>query len=228
MNAHLIASGSQVTVNLNGSNSPSSTVVVIVAITLLAVAPSLIILMTGFTRIFVVLGLTRNALGLQNVPPNQVLAGLALFLSLFVMAPTIHQVDTQAVQPYTAGKISISQAITKAEGPVKTWMARQTRSTELSMLTQAAHEKATTPDKASFTVLVPAFVLSELKSAFIIGFVIFIPFMVIDLVVSAVLMSMGMFMLPPTLVSLPFKLLLFVLVDGWTLVVHSLLVSFNP
>lgn len=223
----LQASGSSVTVNLGGLKDPSTSVVIIIALTLLSVAPSLLILMTGFTRIFIVLGLTRNALGLQNVPPNQVLAGIALFLSLFVMAPVLGQVDHTAVVPYLHGHLNATQAIAAAEKPIKAWMLRQTRSNELTLFTSVAHQSALKASSLPMTTVIPAFILSEIESAFIIGFIVFIPFMIIDLVVSSVLMSMGMFMLPPTLISLPFKILLFVLVDGWALVVRSLVQSFH-
>ena len=174
-----------------------------------------------------VLGLTRSGLGLQNTPPNQVIAGIALFISLFVMAPVLNQVDHDALQPYLNGKVTAAQAIKVGEVPVKTWMLKQTGTTELQMFASDQHDAYTNPASLPMTVVVPSFVISEVQSAFTIGFVIFIPFLVIDLVVSSVLMSMGMFMLPPTLVSLPFKILLFVLVDGWALVVHSLLLSFR-
>ncbi len=228
MSAHLLASASpSVNINLNGLRSPSSALVILIALTLLSIAPSLLILLTGFTRIFIVLGLTRNALGLQNTPPNQVIAGLALFIALAIMSPVLSQINSVAVQPYLHGKINATQAIDKGEVPLKTWMLKQTRDTELSMFANSNHESIRHPMSLPMTVVIPAFVLSEVQTAFIIGFVIFLPFMIIDLVVASVLMSMGMFMLPPTLVSLPFKILLFVLVDGWSLVVHSLLVSFH-
>lgn len=211
----------------NGLTKPSQSIVVILGLTLLSVVPSLLILLTGFTRIVIVLGLTRQALGLSNVPPNQVIAGLALFLSLFLMAPTLTQMNKVALQPYLHGQDTATQAYQAGEVPLKKWMLKQTRKPELAMMTQVSHEHPSSPEKVSMAALIPAFLLSEIKSAFIIGFVIFIPFLVIDLVVSSTLMSMGMMMLPPTLVSLPFKLLLFVMVDGWTLVVHSLIVSFK-
>jgi flagellar biosynthetic protein FliP len=217
--------GSTVSVNLGGLGKPSESITIIIALTLLAVAPSLLILLTSFTRIIIVLSLTRQALGLQNVPPNQMLAGLALFLSLFIMSPVIGQVDHQAVQPYMAGKITAEQAYTAAQAPIKTWMLKQIQPDDLSLF-----EKGAKPENASkvpMAAVVPAFALSEMRTAFIIGFVIFIPFLVIDLVVSSTLMSLGMMMLPPSLVSLPFKLLLFILVDGWALVVQSLLSSFH-
>ncbi|HTW98901.1 MAG TPA: flagellar type III secretion system pore protein FliP, partial [Acidimicrobiales bacterium] len=221
------ASTPSVNVSLSGLKTPSSALVIIIALTLLSVAPSLLILMTGFTRIFMVLGLTRNALGLQTTPPNQVLAGLALFLSLFVMGPVLSQVDHQAVQPYLHGTITATQAISNAEAPVKSWMLRQTGTDELSLFTTEAHETTANLQSLPMTTVVPAFVLSQVQSAMLIGFIVFIPFMVIDIAIASILMSMGMFMLPPSLISLPFKILLFVLVDGWALVVHSLLASFH-
>lgn len=220
------ANGGTVSVNLGGSLSkPSESITIIIALTLLAVAPSLLIMLTSFTRIIIVLSLTRQALGLQNVPPNQMLAGLALFLSLFIMAPVISQVDHQAVQPYMTGKITAEQAYTAAEAPIKKFMLKQTQADDLAIFEKG--KPPASPSDLPMTAVVPAFALSEMRTAFIIGFVIFIPFLVIDLVVSSTLMSLGMMMLPPSLVSLPFKLLLFVLVDGWALVVQSLLSSFH-
>jgi flagellar biosynthetic protein FliP len=225
----LVTGTGQVTVNLPGAGgSANSTVVTIIAITLLAVAPALLICVTAFTRIAIVLGLTRSALGLQNTPPNQVLAGLSLFLALFVMAPTLTAMNKAGLQPYLHHHMAAGAALTAAEKPLRAWMLRQTRSHELAMFTSLhGGVAATSASQVSLTALIPAFVLSEIQSAFIIGFVIYIPFLVIDLVVSSTLMSLGMMMMPPTLVSLPFKILLFVLVDGWTLVAHSLLTSFH-
>ncbi len=199
----------------------------ILSLTLLALAPSLLILMTGFTRIIVVFSLLRQALGLTTTPPNQVLAGLALIISLFIMTPTLTQLNKVALQPYLHGQDSATQAYHAAEGPLKSWMLKQTGSQELALTTGVDGEHPATPTDASLAAIIPAFVLSQLKSGFIIGFVIFIPFLVIDLVVASVLMSLGVVMLPPTLVSLPFKLLLFVMVNGWILVTHSLVVGFN-
>jgi flagellar biosynthetic protein FliP len=218
-----------VAVTINGVNgAPSSSVVVLLAITLLSVAPSLILLTTSFTKIFVVLALTRNALGLTGVPPNQVLAGLALFLSLFVMAPTVSAVNDAGVQPYLDGSMTFSEAIGAAWGPLQQFMLAHTREEDLALLTRAADlPNPASPADVGFTTLAPAFVLSELRSAFVIGFVIFVPFLVIDLVVSAALMAMGMMMLPPVMVSLPFKLLLFVLVDGWGMIVTALVGSYT-
>ncbi|MDO8106107.1 flagellar type III secretion system pore protein FliP [Isoptericola sp. b441] len=223
------APGPTVSVDINGiDGQPSSPVVVLLTITLLSVAPSLLLMMTGFTKIFVVLALTRNALGLQGVPPNQVIAGLALFLSLFVMAPVLSEVNSTAVQPYLHGEMTFSEAVDVGQGPLRTFMLGQTRESDIALIERAADRpNPDTPADVEMTTLIPAFMLSELRSAFLIGFVIFVPFLVIDLVVSASLMSMGMMMLPPVMVSLPFKLLLFVLVDGWGLVVTSLLGSFG-
>ncbi|GAB3684200.1 flagellar type III secretion system pore protein FliP [Angustibacter aerolatus] len=241
--AHVVASGTKkptdpvapsggVSVQIGGSDSkgtkPSSSVSIILAITALSVAPAVLLLTTSFTKIFVVLGLTRNALGLQTTPPTQVLAGLALFLTMFVMAPTLTKMNHDGVQPYLKGDLSQSQAFEAGVKPLKDFMVKQTRPEELTIITKAANMPR--PKDAAhvpLTTLVPAFVLSELRSAFVIGFLIFIPFLVIDLVVSAALMSLGMMMLPPVTVSLPFKLLLFVLVDGWGLIVQSLVASYQ-
>jgi flagellar biosynthetic protein FliP len=217
------------TVTVPGTNGkPSSTITIILAITALSVAPALLLMMTSFTKIFVVLGLTRNALGLGSTPPTQVLAGLALFLSLFVMGPVLTQVNSQGIQPYLKGDKSQSQAFTDGVQPLKEFMLKQTRGEELALMTKdSGQAKPANRDATPLTTLIPAFVLSELRSAFVMGFMIFIPFLIIDLVVSSSLMSMGMMMLPPVSVSLPFKLLLFVLVDGWGLVVHALVTSYR-
>ena len=227
--AHLLAAGSNsITVNLGKSLSkPSQSILVILAITLLSVAPSLLILLTGFTRIIIVLGLARQALGLTSTPPNQVLVGIALFISLFLMAPTLSTLNHVAVQPYLHGHINATQAFDRGEVPLKQWMLRQTGKEELALTTHASHQSAAHPMQVSLSAVIPAFLLSQLRSAFIIGFVVFVPFLIIDLVVASTLMSMGIVMLPPTLVSLPFKLLLFVLVNGWVLVVQSLITSFR-
>ncbi|HUO48983.1 MAG TPA: flagellar type III secretion system pore protein FliP [Acidimicrobiales bacterium] len=224
----LYAAASSVTVNLGGGlNKPSSSILVLLAVTVLAVAPSMLILLTGFTRIVIVFGLTRNALGLGTIPPNQVIAGLALFLSLFIMAPTLNQMNKVALQPYLHGQETATQAYRAAEVPLKSWLLKQTGKDELAVTTSIDGEHPKKAADTSLAAVIPAFLLSQLKSAFTIGFVIFIPFLIIDLVVSATLMSMGVVMLPPTLVSLPFKLLLFVLVNGWVLITHSLVVSFH-
>jgi flagellar biosynthesis protein FliP len=221
--------GSGSTISINGPNGkPADAIVTILGITLLSVAPALLIMMSSFTKIFVVLSMARNALGLTTIPPNQVLAGLALFLSLFIMAPTITSINVHAVQPYLAGHLDFGGAVAAAEAPLRVFMAAHTRQEDIALLTRAAgrHNPANA-SQVPFTTLVPAFVISELRSAFIIGFVIFIPFLVIDLVVSAALMSMGMMMLPPVLISLPFKVLLFILVDGWGLIIQTLITTYK-
>lgn len=223
----LLVVSPNVNVNVSGLKSPSSSILIIIALTVLSVAPSVLVLMTAFPRVFIVLSLTRNALGTQAVPPNQVLAGLALILTLFIMAPVTAAIDHVAIKPYEHGTITATQAIKLGEVPLKQWMLKQTHVSELNLFTSYSHENAKQPQSLPLTTVVPAFVLSEIQTAFLIGFMIFIPFMVIDLVVSAIMMSMGMYMLPPTLIALPFKILLFVLVNGWALVVHSLLLSFN-
>lgn len=209
-------------------NNPSQSLTIIVLLTLISVAPSLLIMMTSFTRIVVVLSLTRNALGLQSIPPNQVVVGLALFLSFFVMSPTLTEMNEVAIKPYLAGEMRPGEAWEIGQQPLKKFMFAQTREDELAMFIGLQDgDKPTSADDVPLTTLAPAFILSELKTAFIIGFIVFVPFLVIDLVTSASLMSLGMMMLPPTLIALPFKLLLFVLVDGWSLVVKSLLESFK-
>lgn len=216
----------QIDIGTAGSE-PSQSVLLVVGLAILSLAPSLVIMMSGFTRIVIVLSLTRNALGLQGVPPNQVIIGLSLFLSLFVMSPAIEQINDEALQPYLDGVITQEVAIEKATVPVKSFMLEQVRSDELELMLAASNSsKPETAEDISMTTLIPAFMLSELKTAFIIGFVIFIPFLIVDIVVSASLMSLGMMMLPPIFVSLPFKLLLFVMVGGWSLIVQTLLTSF--
>ena len=218
-----------ITVGINGiDGKPSSSIIVLVAITLLSVAPSLLLMTTSFTKVFVVLVLTRNALGLQGTPPTQVLAGLSLFLSLFIMGPVLGQMNDQGIQPYIHGEMTFGQGLDAAVVPLKGFMLEHTRESDIALMTRAAETpNPNTKADVSMTTLMPAFMLSELRSAFIIGFVIFVPFLVIDLVVSGALMSMGMMMLPPVMVSLPFKLLLFVLVDGWTLVITALIGSYH-
>ena len=209
-------------------SKPSQPVVIILLLTVMAIAPALLVLGTSFTKIIVVLSLTRNALGVPNIPPNQVLAGLALFLSLFVMSPVLSKVNHDGIQPYLNGEKTQSQAATDGVQPLRTFMLKQTRGPELqNMIEISKEDKPKKPADVPLTTLIPAFVLSELKSAFIIGFVIFVPFLVIDLVVSSSLMSMGMMMLPPVLISLPFKLLLFVMIDGWDLITRSLVASYS-
>jgi flagellar biosynthetic protein FliP len=218
-----------ISVSINGVNGkPSQSIVIILMMTVISIAPAALMLCTSFTKIIVVLSLTRNALGLQGVPPNQVLVGLALFLSLFIMGPTLSAVNKDGVQPYLHGQLTASQAYDAGVQPLKQFMLKQTRKDDLSSMINASKEKKPASQKdVSMTTLIPAFILSELRAAFIIGFVVFIPFLVIDLVVSSSLMSMGMMMLPPSMISLPFKLLLFVMVDGWGLIAHSLITSYH-
>jgi flagellar biosynthesis protein FliP len=197
-------------------------------LTILSLAPALLIMMTSFTRVIIVLSFTRNALGTQQMPPNQVLIGLALFITFFIMSPVITDINTNAFQPYTKGEITQEQAITKAMDPVRNFMLKNVKEKDLALFLNLSQTEQ--PIKSSdipTTALIPAFIISELKTAFIIGFYLYIPFIMIDMVVASTLMSMGMMMLPPVMISLPFKLLLFVMVDGWNLVVKSLVMSFN-
>lgn len=212
-----------------GAEQPgTSTLSILLLITVLSIAPAILVLMTSFTRIVIVLGFVRTSLGTQQSPPNQVLIGLALFLTFFIMAPTLASVNEVALQPYLKGEISQTEALNKAAVPMKKFMYAHTREKDLLLFMN--YTKAPKPksyEEIPITVLVPAYTISELKTAFQMGFMIFIPFLVIDMVVSSTLMAMGMMMLPPVMISLPFKILLFVLVDGWYLIVKSLLLSFN-
>jgi flagellar biosynthesis protein FliP len=211
-----------------GGGSPSNSITLILAVTVLAVAPSVLLLCTSFTKILVVLGLTRNALGLQTSPPNQVLTGLALFLTLFVMGPVLSDINKDAVQPYLDGRMTVSQAYDAGVVPLKGFLLHNTQDDELKLMVNLSGQpKPADRTQVSMTTLVPAFVLSELKSAFIIGLVVYIPFLVLDMLVSAGLMSMGMMMVPPSIVSLPFKLLLFVVVDGWAMITTALVGSYT-
>lgn len=194
----------------------------------ISLIPAILFTVTGFTRILIVLGFIRNALGTQSTPPNQVLVGIALFLTLFVMAPTINEIKKDAYVPLQHHQIDTAQALQRGQEPLRQFMFKQTRTRDLSLFVSLAHIKPpkTRADIPTY-VLIPAFIMSELKTAFQIGFLIFLPFLIIDLIVSSTLMSMGMIMLPPTFISLPFKILLFVLVDGWDLITHSLVASFH-
>ncbi|GAB2476555.1 flagellar type III secretion system pore protein FliP [Jatrophihabitans fulvus] len=221
------SSDGTVTVDVDGKK-PSQSVSILLLVTVLGVAPSLLLLVTSFTKIFVVLSLTRNALGLQSVPPNQVLAGLSLFLSLFVMQPVLTKVWDNGIKPYMDGTKSRDLAWAEGTKPLRQFMLEHTRPEEIALMLRAGNlPNPSSKADLDLTTIIPAFVLSELRSAMIIGFVVFIPFVIIDLVVSSSLMSLGMMMLPPVSVSLPFKLLLFVLVDGWGLVVTSLVQSYR-
>ena len=205
----------------------STSVKLVLLLTVLSLAPSILILMTSFTRIVIVLSFTRTALATQQMPPNQVIIGLALFLTFFIMAPTFSDVNEVALQPLFDEEIGLEEAYDRASLPFKEFMAEHTRQKDLELFLN--YNEAETPESVediSLTMLVPAFALSEIKTAFQMGFMIFIPFLVIDMVVASVLMSMGMMMLPPVMISLPFKILLFILVDGWYLIMKSLLQSF--
>jgi flagellar biosynthetic protein FliP len=201
---------------------------IVFLLTVLTVAPAVLILMTSFTRLVVVLSFLRHALGTQQTPSNQVIAGMALFLTFFIMMPVWTDINQQALQPYLHEEITQQEALKKAVTPVHQFMMRQTREKDLALFVgMSKMERPKTPQEVPLSVLIPSFVISELKTAFFIGFVLYVPFLIIDMVVSSVLLSMGMMMLPPILISLPFKLMLFVLVDGWYLVVGSMVRSFG-
>ncbi|NMI02505.1 flagellar type III secretion system pore protein FliP [Paenibacillus sp. SZ31] len=214
--------------NGDGGTPSTSSLSIILLITVLSIAPAMLVLMTSFTRIVIVLGFVRTSLGTQQMPPNQVLVGLALFLTLFIMSPTLSSINQVALQPYLQGDLTQTEALEKAADPIKKFMFTHTREKDLLLFMKYNQtEQPNTYQDIPITVMVPAYVISELKTAFQMGFMIFIPFLVIDIVVASTLMAMGMMMLPPVMISLPFKILLFVLVDGWYLVVKSLLLSFN-
>lgn len=224
----VLAAGLSLDLGATTAEQTSTSLQILLLLTVLSIAPAILVLMTSFTRIIIVLSFVRNALGTQQLPPNQVIIGLSLFLTFFVMQPTWNEVNTQALQPYLNQKITQTEALGKAEAPLRTFMFKQTREKDLELFVGMAQmERPKTYGDIPTYVLIPAFIISELKTAFQMGFAIFIPFMVIDMIVSSTLMSMGMMMLPPMMISLPFKLLLFVLVDGWNLVVHSLVTSFH-
>ena len=221
----------KITLGVDAAKSPSevsSTLQILLGLTILSLAPSILVLMTSFTRIVIVLSFLRNALGTQQMPPNQVLIGLALFLTFFIMAPVFNQINVDAWQPYQAGQISQSEALRRGTEPLRQFMLKTTREKDLALFVHlSGREEPQGPEDIPTYVLIPAFVISELKTAFQMGFMLYVPFLVIDMVVASTLMSMGMMMLPPMLLSLPFKILLFVLVDGWHLVVQSLITSFR-
>jgi flagellar biosynthesis protein FliP len=211
----------------SGGTKYSLTLQLLALMSVLTLLPSLLLMMTSFVRIIIVFSLLRQALGTAQTPPNQVLVGLALFLSLFIMAPVLSSVYDDAITPYLEEKITFESALVAAESPIRTFMLNQTRETDIAMFLEISNNtEVKEPADVPFLTLVPAFMTSELKSAFSIGFLIYIPFVVIDLVVASVLMSMGMMMLSPMMISMPFKLMLFVLVDGWTLIMGSLTSSF--
>ena len=214
---------------LGGGDAPLSlSLQVLIIMGLLTILPGILLMMTSFTRIIIVLAILRQALGLQQTPPNQVLVGLSLFLSFFIMAPTLNQINSVAIQPYAEGRIGATEMIEKAGAPLHAFMLAQTRVKDITMFAGIAKMgPIAEPKDTPFSILLPAFVTSELKTAFHIGFLIFLPFIVIDLIVATVLMSLGMMMMSPTIISMPFKLLLFVLVDGWALTMGSLASSFS-
>jgi flagellar biosynthetic protein FliP len=215
-------------IEIAGTGEVSTALKLVLALTLISLIPGILVAMTAFTRIIIVLSMLRQALGMQETPPNVVLIGLSLFLTLFTMMPVATTVSEKAVMPYLADKIPLQAAVEQAAAPMREFMVRHTREQDLALMVELA--KAEPPgaiEQIQFVHLVPAFMLSELRTAFQIGFVIFLPFLLVDLVVSSVLMSMGMLMVPPVVISLPIKILMFVLIDGWSLVVRSLVGSFS-
>lgn len=220
-----------INIEIGESSEPQSLGIalqILLLLTVLSLAPAFVIMVTSFTRIMVVFSLLRHALATQQIPPNQILIGLALFLTFFVMAPTWEQIRKGALQPYLDGRVTQEEAWQNGIEPLQKFMLRQTRKKDLALFVNLSQmEKPATPEDVPIHILIPAFIISELKTAFQIGFVLYIPFLVIDIVISCVIMSMGMFMLPPVMISFPFKILLFVLVDGWNLVVQSMVTSFR-
>ncbi|MBT2914637.1 flagellar type III secretion system pore protein FliP [Vibrio sp. J502] len=214
------------TTNSDGSQDYSINLQILALMTMLGFLPAMVILMTSFTRIVIVMSILRQAMGLQQTPSNQVIIGIAIFLTFFIMSPVINAINEQAVQPYLNEQMTARQAFDTAQEPLKAFMLKQTRVKDLETFVEISGSDATNPEEVSMAVLIPAFITSELKTAFQIGFMLFLPFLIIDLVVASVLMAMGMMMLSPMIVSLPFKLMLFVLVDGWNLILSTLAGSF--
>jgi flagellar biosynthetic protein FliP len=218
------------TIGIGETNNPqqvSTLLQILLLLTVLTLAPAIVVMMTSFTRLAIVLSLVRTALGTQQMPPNQIIIGLALLLTFFIMTPVFNQINDEALKPYLAGEISQEDAMAKAVKPIRAFMLKQTRKKDLALFIDIAKlEKPDNYDEIPTIVLISSFVVSELKTAFQIGFVIYIPFLIIDMVVASVLLSMGMMMLPPFMVSLPFKLMLFVLIDGWNILVGSMVKSF--
>jgi flagellar biosynthetic protein FliP len=211
-----------------GTGEISSAVKILLGLTVLSLAPAILMSMTSFIRIVIVLSMLRHALGMQETPPNTVIVSLALFLTLFTMSATLQEINTQAVQPYASGTLQTDNAVAAAVKPLREFMVRQTREADLALMVELSHaERPGSVDEIGLTQLIPAFMLSELRSAFQIGFVVFLPFLLIDLIVSSALMSLGMMMVPPASISLPLKILMFVLIDGWNIVVRSLLGTFS-
>jgi flagellar biosynthesis protein FliP len=220
--------GIQVTVGKAGSQQVSTALQVLLGLTVLSLAPAILVCMTAFVRIVIVLSMLRHALGMQETPPNTVLVSLALFLTLFTMMPVIDKVNTQALQPLSANKISFEEAAKRGVEPLREFMIKQTRESDMALMVELSRDAPPqTVDDVKLVHLIPAFMLNELRTAFQIGFVVFLPFLLIDLIVSSVLMSLGMMMVPPVMISLPLKVLMFVLIDGWALIVRSLVGSFH-
>ena len=220
-----------ISIGLNGSpteqGNVSTAIQIVFVMTLLSLAPSIMMLMTSFTRIVIVLGFLRTAMGVQGAPSNQIIIGMSIFLTMFIMAPIATRVNNEALQPYMDKQISLEVAVEKGSAPLRQFMLKQTRPSEIDFFLGISGQGPTKVDQLPMTVVIPSFVVSELRTSFQMGFLIFIPFLVIDFVVASTLMSMGMMMMPPVMISLPFKLLLFVLVDGWHLVIKSLVESFG-
>jgi flagellar biosynthetic protein FliP len=227
------AHGAELSVEGLLAGESSDTVKIIVLMTLIAIVPTLLLMMTCFGRIIIVLSFLRSALGLQQTPPNQILVGLALAITFFVMSPVLTEINEVALQPYNAGIIDSQQFLDSAAEPIKEWMLMQTTTTDVDLFKSLSIQAGQTgienmpPQDLPLTIVIPAFIISELKRAFLIGFLLFIPFLIIDMIVSSVLMSMGMMMLPPVMISLPFKIMLFVVVDGWGLLVKTLIMTYN-
>ena len=221
----------EVDVTFGAADSPTdvtNSMKILFLLTIISLAPSILIMMTSFTRIVIVLHFLRSALGTQQTPPNQIIIGLALFLTLFIMSPVLNDINENAIKPYNAGTITQAQAIDEGMKPLKSFMLKQTYEKDLNLFINISKTaKVESPDKLPATVIIPAFIISELKKGFMMGFIIYIPFLVIDMIVSSTLMAMGMMMLPPVMISLPFKLLLFVMVDGWNLLVGQIVQSFR-
>lgn len=227
--AQQAAAAPALSINLGGSDqgNVATAIQVVAAMTLLTLAPSILMLMTSFTRIVIVMGFVRSAIGVQGAPSNQIIVGLSLFLTFFIMAPVGKRINDDALQPYMAKTITTQQAMERASAPLRSFMLKQTRPSEIDFFLGLSGRGPTKVDELPLNVVAPAFIVSELRTAFQMGFLVFIPFLVVDFLVSSTLMSMGMMMMPPIMISLPFKLLLFVLVDGWHLVVRSLVESFG-
>lgn len=221
----------KISVSLDKAEGPaevSSTIEIIAVLTVLALAPSILIMMTSFTRIIIILSFLRKALSTQSTPPNQVLIGLALFLTFFIMAPTLTDINENALQPYNNNEITFEEAVERGAEPLREFMFKQTRKKDLSLFLSISGDKAPTSlDEVPTKALIPAFIISELKTGFAVGFLLFIPFIVIDMVVASTLMSMGMMMLPPVMISLPFKILLFIMIDGWNLIIKNIILGFK-